>query len=75
MIRQAHRNVQQFILSGRFVQGHARLQQVARAVQFMAFQQVFPFVFGLFHREIGVQIAVRLLAAANQRHRFVHPAG
>ena len=64
-------DVQQRRLAGRLIIGDAGLDHMPGAVELVAFFQVLPFVFRLLDDEVGVQVAVRLLRAADQRDQLV----
>ena len=54
-------NVEQAALAGGVIVGDGGLDEVARAVELVALGEVLPAELGMADREIGVQVAVRLL--------------
>ena len=64
-------NVEQAALAGGVIVGDGGLDEVARAVELVALGEVLPAELGMADREIGVQVAVRLLGLADDLNELV----
>lgn len=61
-VREPGSDIEQAALAGGVIVGDGSLDEVARAVELVALGEVLPAELGMTDREIGVQVAVRLLS-------------
>ena len=65
-VREPGSDIEQAALAGGVIVGDGSLDEVARAVEFVALGEVLPAELGMTDREIGVQVAVRLLNSCGE---------
>ena len=75
VVHQAKDNMKQLVHARGLVQRHGGLDEVTRAVELVALEQIRPAGNGVPDGEVGVQIAVRLLRTADERDDVPHARG